>query len=88
MNEKLSHLSDKQIKELIERYYDKEKVSDLISDFNLKLRPSQLVKHFPPEVLESECIYCDINLIRPRVSRDYQSWKTIPEFCPNCGHEE
>jgi len=88
MNEKLSHLSEKQVQELIERYYDKEKVSDLISDYNLKFRPSQLVKHFPPEVLEKKCTYCDFNLIKPRVSRDYQSWKTIPEYCPNCGHED
>ncbi|MGC1632678.1 MAG: hypothetical protein WA749_11265, partial [Gelidibacter sp.] len=88
MNEKLAHLSEKQIQELIKRYYDKEKVSDLISEYNIKLRPSQLVNHFPPEILEIECTYCNTNLIRPRVSRDQQSWKTIPEYCPNCGHED
>jgi len=88
MNEKLSHLTEEQIQELIERYYEKEKVSDLISEYNLSLRPSQLVKSFPPEVLEIECQYCKTNLIKPRVSRDYQSWKIIPEYCPNCGHEE
>lgn len=88
MNDKLSHLSEKEIQELIERYYNKEKVSDLISEYNIKLRPSQLVNNFPPEVLETKCIYCDINLIKSRVSRDYQSWKTIPKYCPNCGHED
>lgn len=88
MNEKLYHLTDYQIQQLIERYYKKEKVSDLISEYNLSLRPSQLVKSFPPEVLEIECQYCKTNLIKPRVSRDYQSWKIIPEYCLNCGHEE
>lgn len=88
MNEKFSHLTEEQIQELIERYYEKEKVSDLISEYKLSLRPNQLVRNFPPEVLETECLHCKANLIKPRVSRDYQYWKTIFEYCPNCGHEE
>lgn len=88
MNEKLLHLSNEQIQELIERYYDKEKVSDLISYYNLELQPSQLVKHLPPEVLEVKCIYCNLNLVKKRVSRDSQSWKINPAFCSKCGHEE
>ena len=88
MNEKLSHLTKEQIQELIERYYEKEKVLDLIAEFKLNLRPGQLVKHLPPQILEIKCPYCEINLIKPRISRDAKSWKTIPEYCPNCGHEE
>jgi len=87
MSTKLSHLSEKQIQKLIERYYDNEKVSDLISEYDIKLRPNQLVKEFPPEILDTECIYCEVNLIKPRISRDSQSWKEIPEFCTNCGHD-
>ncbi|MCD8435928.1 hypothetical protein LNJ03_11560 [Tenacibaculum dicentrarchi] len=87
MNKKLSHLSEKEVQELIKRYYDKEKVSDLISNYKLDLTPSQLVKHFPPEILDSKCIYCDINLIKPRVSKGSTSWKKNLEFCPDCGHE-
>lgn len=86
MKEKLSHLSEKQINELIERYYNKEKVSDLIAEYNLDIRPNQLVKHFPPEILEIECKHCGNNLIRARVSRDNSHWHSIPEFCYKCGH--
>jgi hypothetical protein len=86
MSEKLSHLSDKEIKDLIRRYYDKEKVSDLLKEYNIKLRPSQLVKHLPPEILDEKCIYCDLNLIKPRQSRDYY-WSEPEAYCPNCKHE-
>ncbi|WP_422082808.1 hypothetical protein [Ulvibacterium sp.] len=88
MSEKLSHLSNDEILELIERYYSKEKVSNLISDYKLDLRPSQLVRHLPPEVLDTKCTYCEVNLIKPRLPRDYQSWKMVLEYCPSCGHEE
>ena len=88
MSEKLSHLSKHEVSELIERYYGREKVANLIKDYKLELRPSQLVKHLPPEVLDQKCIYCEVNLIRPRLSRDYQSWKLVPGFCSNCSHEE
>ena len=86
MSDKLAHLSDKQIKELIDRYYNNEKVSDLIKDYKLDLRPSQLVKSFPPEVLSIECDYCEVNLIRQRKSRG--SWREEEGTCPNCGHSE
>jgi len=88
MNDKLSHLSEKQIQELIKRYYDREKVSDLINEYNLNLQPSQLVKNFPPELTENTCVYCEVNMVKPRVSRDSQLRKKLQEYCPNCGHEE
>lgn len=47
MSEKLSHLSEEKIQELIIRYYEKEKVSDLIAEYNLNLRPNELVRNFP-----------------------------------------
>lgn len=88
MSEKLSHLSEEQIQELIIRYYEKEKVSDLIAEYNLNLRPNELVRNFPPEILEKKCIYCNLEFIRKRVSRDYLYWKASSEYCPNCGHED
>lgn len=88
MSNKLSHLTEEELNNLIERYYNKEKVSDLIKEFNISLRPSQLVKHFPPETTKTKCEYCGVNLIKPRRSRDYYSWNDNEEgVCPVCGHE-
>lgn len=87
MNEKLLHLTSNQLENLIERYYSNEKIANLIKEFDLKLRPTELVKNFPPEVLDSECIYCGTNIIRSRISREYSKWRTASEYCPNCGHE-
>jgi len=87
MSEKLSHLTEQELNQLIERYYNKEKVSDLIEEFNISLNPSQLVKHFPPEIIDTKCEYCNVNFIKPRRSRDYYSWNENEGFCPNCGHE-
>lgn len=87
MSEKLSHLSSEQIVTLINRYYSNEKIANLIEEYNLKLMPSELVRNFPPEILNSQCIYCDKNLIRPRISREYSRLKKPCEYCPHCGHQ-
>jgi hypothetical protein len=86
MKDSLSHLSEEQVLDLIERYYDNEKVSDLISEYNIDIRPSELIRCFPPEVLDTTCIYCNIKRIRRRVSRSNPSWKLEPDYCPNCFH--
>jgi hypothetical protein len=63
MNEVFSHLSAQELEQLMKRYYENEKISILISDYKLQIKQGQLVKHFPPEVLEENCCYCDIKLI-------------------------
>lgn len=88
MEGKLSHLSKEQIEELMKRYYEKEKVSDLISEYNLEIKHGGLAKHLPPEVLEENCSYCDVKLIRIRGSREYEWWRKTPGHCPNCGHQD
>ncbi|HAS44895.1 MAG TPA: hypothetical protein DCS93_30725 [Microscillaceae bacterium] len=88
ISDKLAHLTEGEIEDLIQRYYNKEKVSDLINEFNISLNPSQLIKHFPPEISDIECRYCDIKLIKPRKSRDSYSWNKTEASCPKCGHRE
>ena len=87
MDERLAHLSKIQIEELIERYYNKEKVKNLIAEYEIDARPSQLVKLFPPTITEDICPYCDVNLVIKHSSRDY-SWNKKSATCPSCGHEE
>ncbi len=53
MDPKLSHLSDEQVFELLRRYYDgSEKVQALIDEFQINVRPRNLISTFPPEVHE------------------------------------
>src|SRR5690554_1797898 len=87
MDDKLAHLSKTQIEELIERYYNKEKVKSLIEEYEINARPSQLVKLFPPIVTKDVCPYCNVNLVIRHSSRDYH-WSNRSATCPSCGHEE
>lgn len=88
MNDKLSHLSEKQIQELIERYYSKkDRVKDLIKEYNIKTTPSQLCNLFPPKKTNEICPYCNINFVISYQSRDYY-WGNKSSFCPICEHIE
>lgn len=82
-----SHLSTNELESLISRYYNKEKVADLIKEYKLDVLQSNLVKHFPRETSEIICKYCKINLSRNRNSRDY-SWNRSEFICPQCQHSE
>jgi hypothetical protein len=82
----LSHLSDLQIYELIERYYKKEDLNVLIKEFSLKgVRPTTLVSKLPPEIENTLCPFCEVNYITFRKPR---TGKSKPTHCPNCGHLE
>lgn len=85
IHEKISHLTEIQINELIERYYNGEKIGNLLTEFNIKARPSELVGLFPPIIYkDAMCLYCDISMISYRKSRsDNGNPKVI---CQKCGH--
>lgn len=88
---KLQHLSKKEIKELMDRYYSGEKVIDLINEYGIEVRANKLYKEFPVIVLENKnCKYCDINLImqpNPK-SRPHNGLVLNGGKCPNCLHVE
>ena len=83
---KLIHLSEEQLQALIDRYYNGSKTSDLVVEFGVDVRSSELFKLFAPKVLkDAVCPYCKINLwqnLRSKSSR----CENAP-FCPNCRHE-
>ncbi|PHS21384.1 MAG: hypothetical protein COA84_15875 [Robiginitomaculum sp.] len=88
MNQKLAHLTEKQIAELIGRYYEqREKVSDLINEYGIDVRPSAFVSLLPPIVYHDlSCDFCENqNLVSKRTSRD--GWSSITPECPQCGHK-
>jgi hypothetical protein len=88
MSPYLSHLTEEELNELISRYYNKEKISTLLKEYNIQLNPGQLLKHLPPEILDEKCRYCDLNLEKPRSSRERYSWRLAEAVCPSCSHEE
>ncbi|HLZ17192.1 MAG TPA: hypothetical protein VKQ08_09135, partial [Cyclobacteriaceae bacterium] len=82
----LDHLSENEIQSLIDRYYKNEKTADLLDEFKLTIKPTELVKLFPPKSLETKCPYCSSNMVvkyRARGSFSNES----PE-CPVCKHKE
>lgn len=87
MSDKLSKLSREEIDTLISRYYGNERVADLIKEYKLDLSPSSLVNQFPPEILDDKCIYCDVNIIKPRMPKTYHSRGIENMYCPNCKHD-
>lgn len=85
INEKLSHLSKDDLRNLIERYYKNDKVSDLINEFNIDCRPSELIKLFPLEEFKDIlCDYCNVPMVRKLKSRNEHSSGVI--YCPSCLH--
>jgi hypothetical protein len=88
MNSNLSHLTSEELYELIKRYYNNEKITDLKREYNFTLSSNQLVRFFPPEVFDIKCKYCDTNLTRSRRPRDYSYSNRIAPSCPECGHED
>ena len=91
MHQKLSHLTSKQVSELMKRYYEEgEKIASLISDFRLDMNPGTLVGTFSPYIHDDQyCPYCeDQNLISKRLSRDHGIWAVGKPHCPSCNHSE
>lgn len=85
-NDKLSHLSQEQVKNLIDRYYGDEKVIDLIKEYNIDVAPGNLVHLFPPIEMEETCPYCTgVKMVSPRPAKSYiNGYKPV---CPSCGHK-
>lgn len=87
LQKKLDHLTAEQVDELIARYYAGEKTKDLIVEYSLSCRPSQLHKTFPPDVLMDEkCPHCKTPMVRDRPSRSSLFMLNLAH-CPCCGHQ-
>ncbi|WP_156892385.1 hypothetical protein [Salaquimonas pukyongi] len=86
-HEKLSHLSQGKIDELLDRYYAGERIASLLEQFDIDVRPSALVGLFPPKVHDDlHCPYCDgQSMISKRSSRSGYSRER--PYCPSCNHQ-
>ncbi|ERM17763.1 hypothetical protein [Brevibacillus laterosporus] len=84
IHKKLQHLSINQIMELMERYYNGEKTTVLIKEFNIRITASQLYTLFPSVVENVHCMHCKVPFWTTRSSRTANNSVTS---CPSCGHQ-
>lgn len=87
------HLSQDEIKILMDRYYGGENTKSLISEYDLKVNPSHLYRLFPVEIsVDKTCKYCGEYLVRQRCSRSalVSRWTRLGDrdyYCPKCNHK-
>ena len=85
--EKLSHLSAEDVSDLMTLYYEGEKNSLLVEEYNIDIRSSLLAKTFPLKVYDDVlCKFCSIPLLSYQPSKSSSSLPN--KFCKGCGHEE
>jgi hypothetical protein len=70
------------------RYYDGEKNDILITEYNIDIRNSLLVKTFPMKTHNDIlCPFCSIPMCSYRESKSSYSWNNPKIFCEQCNHE-
>lgn len=88
INRKLEHLTEEQIEEVITMYKDKSiRLSNIISKYNIDVKPSGLLSILPPIKTDEVCAICGAYLyqkLKPRTG--YASDIQKDKFCLECGH--
>lgn len=88
INRKLEHLTEEQIEEVITMYKDKSiRLSNIISKYNIDVKPSGLLSILPPIKTDEVCAICGAYLyqkLKPRTG--YASDSQNDKFCLECGH--
>lgn len=88
INKKLEHLTEEQIEEVITMYKDKSiRLSNIISKYNIDVKPSGLLSILPPIKTDEVCAICGAYLyqkLKPRTG--YASDSQKDKFCLECGH--
>lgn len=86
VSDKLVHLSDEQIDNMLNEYYQKNKVSELIKKYNIDITSSKFVTILPYEVNFEGlvCDYCGEQVYIKYLSRN--SFDTEEYICRSCGH--
>lgn len=88
IHEKLRHLTMEQIEELINEYYSQKSISYLLEKYQIKVRNSELMNLFPPEIIpNAHCKYCKAQMYRIRVSRSSLNTQE-PSLCFVCNHRD
>lgn len=90
IDEKLRHLSAEEMQRIISLYKDKSvKLGDIIEKYNIKVRPSGLLKILSPEITEQDCPYCNTSMFQKMDGRTTDVYRNgADKFCDVCGHVE
>lgn len=86
VDNRLAHLSDQDIQDLIRRYYCNENIRLLLNKYRIETHPNQLVTLFAPKKTSKVCPYCHENFVLIYKSRSYFSQND--DFCQLCNHRE
>lgn len=86
INEKLLHLNQDEILNLINRYYADEKVSTLLHEYQISLKSNNLYKYFPPLYSDDICPYCNEEMLYTLKSKASESFNYERTFCEICNH--
>lgn len=76
--------TEEQISEIVKLYDSGEKVTNIISTYDLEISPGQIGRFLPMFETDKECIYCGKRMVRPRTRDSYTSKNRIK--CKLCGH--
>ncbi len=92
IDKKIAHLTERQINEVMEKYYGGEKAKDIIKEYGIDIPISKLYTVFPPLKCENEiCEYCGHVMYQERQSKtsinSHYTWNKPKKYCLNCGHE-
>lgn len=87
IDDRIKHLTESDILEMITKYYDGISVTQLIKDYQIKISASQFIKVFPRKVTKEKCQYCNINLMEKWKSKHGYSFRDKFPYCPHCKHE-
>lgn len=86
IDDRIKHLKLNEIQELIKRYYNNERVTELLEEYSIDCNPSQLYKLFPPkEIEEIKCPNCNVPMVI-----NYSSKSNPPNdliYCLKCKHK-
>lgn len=90
MHESLSHLTQDQVQDVMERYYNGEKVTDILEEYQIKVQPAKLFELFPRTSTDSACLYCQRNLFlvpRSKTAANYNKGR-YDKKCIECNHSD
>lgn len=89
IDSRLHHLKENEVLELMNRYYNNEKTTELIKEYNLNITPGALYTIFPPEEFDDIiCPICNLSMLRKRAARTSYRSNNNKIYCEKCGHVE
>ncbi|MDI3236411.1 hypothetical protein QK289_15455 [Exiguobacterium antarcticum] len=84
----LKHLSNEQIYQVISKYYNNEKIQNILEEYDINVPPGRLVRIFPTIFLKENCIKCGSQLLGEFESKTGKQLFRVQKACVSCSHEK